>query len=121
MILCGGALTGASDPKVYKTNKNSNEINGGGEKKNKSKNLLNSLNNIEWTGYLILFFFFFSTNDSCFIKTPRIKYITHADYYRQHKINEREKRAIEAISNGPRDVEIVYDVHSVCVCVYMFV
>jgi hypothetical protein len=54
-----------------------------------------------------------------FIKTPRIKYITHADYYRQHKINEREKRAIEAISNGPRDVEIVYDVHSVCV--YMFV
>jgi hypothetical protein len=120
MILCGGALTGASDPKVYKTNKNSNEINGG-EKKNKSKNLLNSLNNIEWTGYLILFFFFFffSTNDSRFIKTPRIKYITHADYYRQHKINEREKRAIEAISNGPRDVEIVYDVHSVCV--YMFV
>jgi hypothetical protein len=46
MILCGGALTGASDPKVYKTNKNSNEINDG-EKKNKSKNLLNSLNNIE--------------------------------------------------------------------------
>jgi hypothetical protein len=39
---------------------------------------------------LILFFFFFSTNDSRFIKTPRIKYITHADYYRQHKINEKK-------------------------------
>jgi hypothetical protein len=76
MILCGGALTGASDPKVYKTNKNSNEINGGEKKKKKSKNLLNSLNNIEWTGYLILFFFFFSTNDFRFIKTPRIKYKT---------------------------------------------
>lgn len=40
MILCGGALTGVSDPKVYKTNKNSNEINGGGgggEKKQKNK------------------------------------------------------------------------------------